>query len=99
MQTLLDNQKRSIEIIVVKEYNEELSRILYAFSCFEKEITYDTDSDEYTIRLSYIGNEGEYVLSKTRFLGKRVRIVEGRYMRQRMLESAEKALRRYGELH
>lgn len=92
---LLNQQKMSVDILVVKAYNGELSRILYAFSCFEKEVIYSADRDEYTIRLHFPGNEKEYVLSKTRFLGKRVQIVHNNMMKRRMLESATKALERY----
>lgn len=89
------NQQATIE--VVRQYNRELSRILYAFSCFEKDVAYDQGKDTYTIRLTFLNNESEYVLSKIRFLGKRVRVVEGDYMRKRMLETASMALGRYGE--
>ncbi|CAM4416002.1 WYL domain-containing protein [Paenibacillus alkaliterrae] len=95
--SLMEKRKQSVHILVVKQYNEELSRILYAFSCFEKVVCYDAESDEYTIRLSYSSNESEYVLSKTRFLGKRVCILDNSYMKNRMLESAAKALERYVE--
>lgn len=74
-----------------------ISYTLYAFSCFEKEVRYNAELDEYTIGLSFSSNEGEYVLSKTRFLGKRVCIVDGEYMKSRMLESVTKALGRYVE--
>lgn len=93
---LLEKRKASVNIRVVKEYNQELSRILYAFSCFEKEVCYLADKNEYTIRLSFANNETEYVLSKTRFLGKRVHITDNEQMQRRMLESATKALGRYG---
>ena len=79
------------------EYNGELSRILYAFSCFEKEVSYAADSNEYTIQLHFSSKDSEYVLSKTRFLGKRVRIIDGEHLRRRMLESATKSLARYAQ--
>ncbi|OMF20414.1 WYL domain-containing protein [Paenibacillus sp. FSL H8-0548] len=90
-------KKRSIHatIRVVREYNGELSRILYAYSCFEKEVSYTEASDEYTIRLYFSSSDSEFVLSKTRFLGKRVHIIESEHLRLRMLESATKALERY----
>ncbi|MDQ0916948.1 WYL domain-containing protein [Paenibacillus sp. V4I5] len=92
-------QKRQIHatITVIKEYNRELSRILYAFSCFEKQVDYDETQETYTIRLTFLNNEAEYVLSKLRFLGKRVRVTQGEHLQRRMLESAKKALARYGE--
>lgn len=82
-------------IVVQKAYNRELSRILYAFSCFEKRVDYDEIEGTYTIRLTYLSNEAEYVLSKLRFLGKRVCVTEGEHLQTRMLESARKALARY----
>ncbi|NRF92322.1 WYL domain-containing protein [Paenibacillus frigoriresistens] len=92
-------QKRQIHatIEVIKEYNRELSRILYAFSCFEKQVDYDEMKETYTIRLTFLNNEAEYVLSKLRFLGKLVRVTQGAHLQRRMLESAKKALARYGE--
>ncbi|KRE46410.1 WYL domain-containing protein [Paenibacillus sp. Soil522] len=96
-QTLLARRSVSADILVVREYNEELSRILYAFSCFEKEVSYAAESNEYTIRLYFSSGDSEYVLSKTRFLGKRVRIMDGGHLQRRMLESATKALGRYAE--
>ena len=94
---LLDNQKRTATIEIIRLYNQELSRILYAFSCFEKEVEFDESSHRYLIKLFYQGNDGEYILSKVRFLGQRVKIIEGDHLRRRMLESATKALARYGE--
>lgn len=92
-------KERSINatIRVVREYNGELSRILYAYSCFEKEVSYSEESDEYTIQLFFSSGDSEFVLSKTRFLGKRVQIIESEHLRLRMLESATKALQRYEE--
>ncbi|MCR2804115.1 WYL domain-containing protein [Paenibacillus soyae] len=94
----LAQRVRSAEVEVVKGYNAELSRILSAFSCFDKSVSFDEDSGIYRIRIQYLGDESEFLLSRIRFLGLRVRIVEGEYMKRRMLESATKTLRRYGEL-
>ncbi|MCQ6563088.1 WYL domain-containing protein [Paenibacillus mendelii] len=91
----LEGRKETAIIEVVRLYNQELSRILYAFSCFEKEVDYDGDSDTYRIKLTFLGDESEYVLSKIRFLGKRVRVAEGARLQRRMLESTSKALARY----
>ncbi|MDU5143639.1 MAG: WYL domain-containing protein [Paenibacillus dendritiformis] len=93
---VLDSRKEHAVIEVVRMYNRELSRIMYAFSCFEKEVEYVEEEDSYRIRLAFMGDECEYVLSKIRFLGKRVRIVEGEKLQRRMRESAAKALARYG---
>lgn len=93
---LIEKQKQHAVLEVGRAYNQELSRILYAFSCFEKEVTYDTVQDSYTIRLTFANNEAEYILSKLRFLGKRVRVIEGVHLQRRMLESANRALALYG---
>ncbi|WP_309121598.1 WYL domain-containing protein [Paenibacillus sp.] len=93
---LLESRKSEAAIEVVRQYNGELSRILYAFSSFEKDVIYDTDSDTYKVKVILPGDEFEYLLSKIRFLGKRVRVVEGDYLKRRMLESSTKALERYG---
>lgn len=93
---LLDNRKQQAVIEVVRTYNEELSRILYAFSCFDKKVSYDEQADRYQIQVTYSADEGEYLLSKIRFLGLRVRVVEDDYLKRRMRESSFKALARYG---
>lgn len=93
----LERQRQFATIEVVPAYNGELSRILYAFSCFEKEVSYEQETDTYSIRLTFASNESEYVLQKLRFLGRRVKVAEGERMRQRMLEAATKSLARYGE--
>ncbi|NOU95559.1 WYL domain-containing protein [Paenibacillus sp. LMG 31456] len=95
IEDLLDKRKQHATIEVIKEYNRELSRILYAFSCFEKEVDYDDIIDKYVIRLTFLNNESEYVLSKIRFLGKRVKVIQGEHLKRRMLDSATKAMRRY----
>jgi len=94
---VLESRKETAAIEVIPAYNGELSRILYAFSCFEKEVAYAADTDTYTISLTFQSDESEYVLLKLRFLGKRVRVIESDKLRQRMLESSSKAAARYGE--
>jgi len=93
---LLESRKSHAVIEVVRQYNGELSRILYAFSSFEKDVAYDAESDTYKVTVILLGDEFEYLLTKIRFLGKRVRVVEGDYLKRRMLESSTKALERYG---
>ncbi|NGM83936.1 WYL domain-containing protein [Paenibacillus sp. 7124] len=93
---MLDSRKSEAVIEIVRDYNEELSRILYAFSSFEKDVEYDSEKDTYTVRVYLLGDDFEYLLSKIRFLGKRVRVVEGDYLKKRMLEASTKALERYG---
>ncbi|SFT18924.1 WYL domain-containing protein [Paenibacillus sp. BC26] len=93
---LLETRKQQAIIQVVPHYNEELSRILYAFSCFEKSVSYDETGAQYRIHVSYLADESEFLLSKIRFLGLRVRVSEGEYLKVRMRESASRALNRYG---
>ncbi|RXZ79925.1 WYL domain-containing protein [Paenibacillaceae bacterium] len=97
MTALLEAHKEIVEIEVVRMYNRELSRILYAFSCFEKKVEYDAETSGYRIRLTVLSDEREYLLSKIRFLGMRVRVVSGIHLQQRMYETATNALARYGE--
>ncbi|MDQ0111838.1 WYL domain-containing protein [Paenibacillus harenae] len=94
---LIDRRAMKVAIEVVRQYNEELSRILYAFSCFDKKVQYDAETHIYTVHLTFPGEEQEYVLSKLRFLGKRVRIAESDYLKSRMLNTANMALERYGQ--
>lgn len=92
----LDSRKREAIIEIVPAYNKELSRILYALSCFEKDVEYDTENDIYRVNVQLLGDETEYLISKIRFLGKRVRVIKGNYIKRRMLEASTKALERYG---
>lgn len=96
VEALLASKKEQAVIEVVHTYNKELSRILYAFSCFEKEVEYIAETDTYRIILLYLEDDREYISSKLRFLGKRVKIVGGHGLKERMLESATKALARFG---
>ncbi|AWB43476.1 WYL domain-containing protein [Paenibacillus sp. CAA11] len=92
----LEARKSEAVIEVVPEYNRELSRILYALSSFEKDVEYDAERDMYTVTVCLMADEQEYLLSKLRFLGKRVKVVQGDYLQKRMLEAATKSLGRYG---
>ncbi|WP_339307167.1 WYL domain-containing protein [Paenibacillus sp. FSL L8-0435] len=94
---ITEKRKTTITIEVLPEFNQELSRILYAFSCFEKQVEYLEAEETYRIELTVPRNEMDYVLSKMRFLGKRVRIADHTVLRERMSETAAKALARYAE--
>lgn len=54
-------------------------------------MVYDAETDTYKVKLILLGDEFEYLLSKIRFLGKRVRVVEGDYLKRRMLESFDES--------
>ncbi|MEC0232859.1 WYL domain-containing protein [Paenibacillus kribbensis] len=94
---ILESRKEQGIIEIIPVYNGEMSRILYAFSCFEKEVEYVQEVDTYRITLTFQADECEYVLSKIRFLGKRVRVVQGARLISRMKETIAKALARYEE--
>ncbi|MGF9697462.1 WYL domain-containing protein [Paenibacillus sp. MABNR03] len=94
---LTEKRKTTVTIEVLPEFNQELSRILYAFSCFEKQVEYVEAQRSYRIELTIPRSEMDYVLSKMRFLGKRVRIVENAALRKRMSETAAKVLARYAD--
>jgi hypothetical protein len=51
----------------------------------------------YRILLTVPRNEIDYVLSKMRFLGKRVRIIDHPALQERMSETAAKVLARYAQ--
>ncbi|WP_226001456.1 WYL domain-containing protein [Paenibacillus sp. BJ-4] len=94
---ILESRKEQGIIEIIPIYNAEMSRILYAFSCFEKEVEYVQKIDTYRITLTFQADECEYVLSKIRFLGKRVKVVQGDRLISRMKETITKALARYEE--
>ncbi|MED1953307.1 WYL domain-containing protein [Brevibacillus centrosporus] len=96
IEAILESRKEQAVLEVIPLYNGELSRILYAFSCFDKEVTYNEERDAYRITLSFLMDDREYILSKIRFLGKRMKVVEGKVLQQRMWETSAKALARYG---
>lgn len=93
---IIDSRKSEAVIEIVRDYNKELSRILYALSSFDKVVDYDAEQDIYRVKVIFLGDECEYLLSKLRFLGKRVRVIEGDYLKRRMREASTKALERYG---
>ncbi|MFD0589632.1 WYL domain-containing protein [Paenibacillus sp. GCM10027627] len=95
MQQLLAGRVRKAVVEVMPAYHAELSRILSAFSCFDKTVQYDEETWQYRIHIQYLADEAEYLLSKIRFLGLRVKVAEGDYFIKRMLEASTKALMRY----
>jgi predicted DNA-binding transcriptional regulator YafY len=94
---LLEGLKESACIQVIPAYNAELSRILSSFSCFDKSVSFDESTGIYQIHVNYMRDDSEFLLSRIRFLGLRVKIVEGKQLKWRMLKSAEMAVGRYGE--
>ncbi|ASJ54757.1 WYL domain-containing protein [Brevibacillus formosus] len=93
----IQQRKQMAKIVVIRRYNAELQRILYAFSCFDKEVAFDPESQVYTITLHFLSDEQEFILSRIRFLGLRVKVVENNQLKKRMAESATNALARYTE--
>ncbi|MCM3786451.1 WYL domain-containing protein [Neobacillus mesonae] len=95
LERLMEERKKRVVLELDKAYNRELSRILYAFSCFDKTVRYDESKDIYQIEVCYPEDEADFLLSRLRFLGVRVRIAEGAAFQKRMRETALKALARY----
>lgn len=93
----MESHKTQATILVNSKYNGELSRILYAFSYFEKKVRYNEEEHTYTIEIQFDSSESEFVLSRIRFLGQRVKVTQGEYLQKRLLEAAMKSLERYGE--
>lgn len=94
---LLEGLKEGACIQVMPAYNAELSRILSAFSCFDKSVAFDEATGIYRITVNYMRDDSEFLLSRIRFLGLRVKITEGEQLKRRMRMSAEMAMARYGE--
>lgn len=74
---------------------EEKQRIFYALSCFEKEVSYESNSDIYEITIYYREFETENLLQKIRLLGRKIIIQRPDSLKIRMRETALKALERY----
>lgn len=89
------NQHQAL-IQILPQYNIELTRILHAFSCFDKQVTFNEDTQTYHIHLVFDGSETHYILSKLRSLGKRVIVLENDYLQWRLFDASTKALSRYG---
>ena len=91
----LKKRQQQAVIEVNTQYIDDLHRVFYVFSCFEREIVFDEVSQRYQLRVIYFEDERMYLLSKIRFLGKRVRLLEPTDLVQSMRKTIEKALRRY----
>ncbi|MFD1990181.1 WYL domain-containing protein [Paenibacillus nicotianae] len=94
-QKVTANQHQAL-IQILPQYNIELTRILHAFSCFDKQVTFNEDTQTYHIHLVFDGSETHYILSKLRSLGKRVIVLENDYLQWRLFDASTKALSRYG---
>ncbi|WP_046227937.1 WYL domain-containing protein [Paenibacillus dauci] len=95
MQEICSVERQEAVIQLLPMYNMELTRILHAFSCFDKRVEFVAEEQTYYIHLNFAGNESEYVLNRLRFLGKRVRVIQGDHLKRRMHETATRALARY----
>ncbi|WP_339279554.1 WYL domain-containing protein [Paenibacillus sp. FSL W8-1187] len=96
---LTARSQEEVELELLPRYNRELSRILYALSCFRQEVRFDAAEGVYRIALRYPRDERGFLLQKLRFLGKRVRVADGAAsaaLQEQMRASAAKALARYG---
>ncbi|MFD1888186.1 WYL domain-containing protein [Paenibacillus wenxiniae] len=95
MESYMQAEQQEISVQVLPIYNKELTRILHAFSCFDKRVRFDEQQHTYFIEVRFTNSEREYVLNRLRFLGKRVQIVEGDDFKRRMKDTALRALARY----
>jgi len=94
----INNNKKWVTIqFSAKDFPDEEDRILFAFSCFEKNVKYNEQEETYDITLWYQQDERGYILQKIRFLGRRVKIIAPDNMRQRMLETCQGALKKYNQ--
>ncbi|WP_322904202.1 WYL domain-containing protein [Paenibacillus campi] len=96
LELYIQADRHEITVQVLPIYNKELTRILHAFSCFDKRVRFDEQQQTYCIHVRFTNREREYVLNRLRFLGKRVQITEGDKFKQRMKDTAVRALARYG---
>lgn len=85
----------TILIRLEPEYQEEMQRIFYAFSCFKKEVKYDPNDYSYQIKVFFQKAETDYILSKIRFLGRRIKVLEPESIIERLKETSQNALKRY----
>jgi hypothetical protein len=92
------NGKKTVTLQVLPQYDQELQRFFFAFSCFEKDIDYVKDSKgggSFHIKIWYRLEEEGFILSRIRFLGRFIKVITPVELQQKMRESALKALRNY----
>ena len=84
-------------ITVEESFPGAMLSVLSSFSCFETVVSPGKQKNTLQLRVLYQTDEREYVLQKIRFLGRRVTVEAPVELRERMRQTAEKALARYGE--
>ena len=83
----LDRRYFSPVIIKINNINNALERALFQFSCFEREVDYDTtDKDLYYLSIFYYEFEKEEVLSRIFSLGRNAVVIEPEEIRAEIIE-------------
>lgn len=95
IQTRLRQTMRTVSLLITKQHYYEIHRVVYALSCFEREMTFDEQSKQNILTIRYLPSEEEYLLSKIRFLSKIVTITSPERLIKRMHYTATKTLSRY----
>ncbi|NLM44146.1 MAG: WYL domain-containing protein [Clostridiales bacterium] len=84
----IEEKKVSQPIVIkIKNINNTLERALFQFSCFEREVDYDTtDKDLYYLSIFYYEFEKEEVLSRIFSLGRNAVVIEPEEIRAEIIE-------------
>ena len=91
----LTESEREVTLLAEECYPGALLSVLNAFSCFDATVSATKRKPELRLRVRYLADEKGYVLQKIRFLGRRVTVEGPEELRERMLETARRALERY----
>ena len=91
----LAESKREVTLLAEECYPGALLSVLNAFSCFDATVSATKKKQELRLRARYLADEQGYVLQKIRFLGRRVTVEGPEELRERMRETARRAMERY----
>lgn len=91
----LAESEREVTLLAEECYPGALLSVLNAFSCFDTTVSATKRKQELRLRLRYLADEQGYVLQKIRFLGRRVTVEGPDELRERMRETARRAVQRY----
>ena len=91
----LAESEREVTLLAEECYPGALLSVLNAFSCFDATVSATKRKRELRLRVRYLADEQGYVLQKIRFLGRRVTVEGPEELRERMRETARRAMERY----
>jgi predicted DNA-binding transcriptional regulator YafY len=91
----LTESEREVTLLAEECYPGALLSVLNAFSCFDATVSATKRKQELRLRVRYLADEQGYVLQKIRFLGRRVTVERPDELRERMRETARRAMERY----